>query len=262
MPRSLLEKEATVSEFDDRVPAMNRRQFLGSLIALGASVALPVPVAHATDDQINEAWTRLQGAPWHFEVNEFGTIVDPSIAEPQVRRDVFRVSTDWIDAPHELIREVDGCIPLCERFRELTAQAVEDIQDRLYNEALDDRIRRRLERLEAVLGDEDDGWRAWVRREGKRDLPRLLKAVEDWLDEPIEWGEIDWFPYDWGGQGNALAFFESLDGETLDALGVEIVMGEHPGSTYYAAELPGSIEEANAVAERLGLPFRFRREGG
>jgi hypothetical protein len=247
-----------MSDFNDRMPAMNRRQFLGSLIALGASVALPAPVAQATDEQINEAWARLQQAPWYFEVSEFGTIVDPSIAEPQVRRDVFRVSTDWIATPQGLIREVDRCIPLCVRFQELTAQAVEDIQDRLYNEELDERTLRRLERLEVVLGDEDDGWQAWVRREGKRDLPRLVKAVEDWLDEPIEWGEIDWFPYDWGDQGHALGFFEALDGETLDALGVEIVMGACPGSTYYAAELPGSIEAANAVAERLGLPFRFR----
>lgn len=247
-----------MSDVDDRVPAMNRRQFLGSLLALGASVTLPVPVAQATDEQINDAWARLQQTPWPFEVSEFGTIVDPAFAEPQIRREVFRVSTDWIDTPQELIREVDGCFPLCSRFQALAAQAVEDIQDRLYNEELDDRTRSRLERLESVFSDEDDGWRAWIRREGKQDLPRLLKAVEDWLDESIEWGEIDWFPYDWGGQGHALTFFESLDSETLDALGVEIVMGEHPGSTYYAAELPGSIEEANVAAEGLGLPFRFR----
>ncbi len=247
-----------MSDFDDRLPSVNRRQFLGNLIALGASVALPVPIAQATDEQVSEVWTRLQQAPWYFEVSEFGTIVDPSFAEPQVRRDVFRVSTDWIATPQELILEVDGCIPLCVRFQELAVQAVEDIRDRLYNEELDDRTLSRLERLEAVFSDEHDGWRAWVRREGRRDLPKLLKAVEDWLDEPIEWDESDWFPYGWGDQGHALSFFEALDGETLDALGVEIVMGEHPGSTYYAAELPGSIEEANAAAEGLGLPFRFR----
>ncbi len=46
--------------------------------------------------------------------------------------------------------------------------------------------------------------------------------------------------------------------ELLDALGVLIVEGEHPGSSYYAAELRNDIEEANGVAQSLGLPFRFK----
>ena len=37
-----------------------------------------------------------------------------------------------------------------------------------------------------------------------------------------------------------------------------MVEGEHPGSTYYAAELRKPVHEANATAEDLGLPFRFR----
>ena len=86
-----------------------------------------------------------------------------------------------------------------------------------------------------------------------------MARVEAWLDEPIDWSEADYFPYDWGTHGEALSFFERVDDETLDALGVEIVMGDRPGSSYYAAELPGSIEATNATAHRLGLPFRFRR---
>ena len=219
--------------------------------------------ASAVDQSGALAEASLQAAsekPWYFDVYEYGTIVDPAYADPKVRREVFILSTIWIDTPQELIQEVERCYPLCARFQELTAQAFEEIQDRLYSEELDDRTRRRLERLEAVFADEDDGWKAWVRYEGKRDLPRLLEVVEDWLDEPIHWNESNWFPYGWGGQGHALSFFEALDNETLDALDIDIVLGDHPGSTYYAAELPGSIEEANAVAERLGLPFRFRRK--
>jgi hypothetical protein len=40
-------------------------------------------------------------------------------------------------------------------------------------------------------------------------------------------------------------------------LGVDIVEGEHPGSTYYAAELRGNIDEANRAAEAAGIPVRF-----
>jgi hypothetical protein len=49
-----------------------------------------------------------------------------------------------------------------------------------------------------------------------------------------------------------------MDGKMLDALGVVIIEGDHPGSTYFAAELRGEMKVANAVAEREGLPFRFR----
>jgi hypothetical protein len=55
-----------------------------------------------------------------------------------------------------------------------------------------------------------------------------------------------------------MSFFQDMDGEMLDALGVVIVEGDHPGSTYFAAELRGEMNVANAVAEREGLPFPFR----
>jgi hypothetical protein len=36
-----------------------------------------------------------------------------------------------------------------------------------------------------------------------------------------------------------------------------VIDGEHPGSTYYAAELRVDIEEANRAAEAAGMPVRF-----
>ena len=50
----------------------------------------------------------------------------------------------------------------------------------------------------------------------------------------------------------------TLDDKTLDALGVEIIEGEHPGSSYYAAELRQDVDYANQVAREMGLEFRFR----
>lgn len=58
--------------------------------------------------------------------------------------------------------------------------------------------------------------------------------------------------------GAAKVFFDSLDFDTLDALGIKIVEGEYPGSTYYAAELLRDVEEANVAASEMGLPVRFR----
>jgi len=41
-------------------------------------------------------------------------------------------------------------------------------------------------------------------------------------------------------------------------LGVDIIEGEHPGSSYYAAELRQDVDYANQVAKEMGLGFRFR----
>jgi hypothetical protein len=48
-----------------------------------------------------------------------------------------------------------------------------------------------------------------------------------------------------------------MDANSVDLLGVDIVEGEHPGSTYYAAELRGDIDVANRAAEAAGLRVRF-----
>jgi hypothetical protein len=34
----------------------------------------------------------------------------------------------------------------------------------------------------------------------------------------------------------------------------------NPGSTYYAAELEKTVEEANEIAQKLELLYRFREE--
>jgi len=55
---------------------INRRQLLTALAGLGAAAVLP---ENATAAQIDEAWTRLVTSPWHFDVDECGTIVEPDV---------------------------------------------------------------------------------------------------------------------------------------------------------------------------------------
>ncbi len=56
----------------------------------------------------------------------------------------------------------------------------------------------------------------------------------------------------------AKKYFERLDYKTLDGIGVQIVEGEHPGSSYYAAVLRQDIDYVSQVARGLGLEFSFR----
>jgi hypothetical protein len=58
-------------------------------------------------------------------------------------------------------------------------------------------------------------------------------------------------------QGAAFEFFEDMDENLLNGLGVEIVYGDRPGSTYYAAELTGDIGNANQAAKKKRSPRKL-----
>jgi hypothetical protein len=245
----------------EKTMKLNRRQFLAGLIAVGATVSLPVALADATPVQVNTAWKQLLKTPWCFDVTEFDTIVDGSVSEPTIRSEVFDVDTSERCTVNSLISEIEDCYPLTSYFQQLALNELSDVQDLLEDDDLDGAERDRLMRLVAALDDDDEGWAEWIRLEGAAGLPRLKKEAQTWLASAIEWGDLQWLPRNTGAQGAALAFFESLPFDALKAIGVVIIEGDHPGSTYYAAELSSSIEQANAKVAELGLPFRFKKEG-
>ena len=79
--------------------------------------------------------------------------------------------------------------------------------------------------------------------------------MEAWLDDPAGAEAAEQF----SGVALAKKYFERLDYQTLDGLGVQIVEGGHPGSSYYAAVLRQDVDYVNQVARSLGLTFRFRQ---
>ena len=96
--------------------------------------------------------------------------------------------------------------------------------------------------------------------------PRVFKVEGRKLfdpDVPVpadanEWGADDSDEAD-TPTSVALRYFNNLDVDLVQELGIEIIEGEHPGSSYYAAELAGSITKANAAARKHGLDIRFER---
>lgn len=211
---------------------INRRRFLGALAGLGAALALPVEPDKATYAQIDKAWEALEATPYVFAVENYGTIAEPT-DKPKVRRDVYDIDTADINTIDDLIYEV-----------------------RLYDE-----LRSHFQGL-APEEDEnagDEAWVNWLKNEPATALSILLDELETWLDSEVDWMQMEYWPTGWGGQGKAMAFFEQLGRDVLNAIGVVIVEGEHPGSTYFAAELYADIAQANAATAQLGLPFRFHR---
>jgi len=206
----------------------------------------------------------LPGPLFFYEVSKYGTISDPGVLGPKLRSDVFQnVSPGLIRSADDLVSEVDGCNPLASHFSILAADHLSSIEDKLDadDHALGFIERRRLAFLAAALqGDPDTGWRDWIAHEGDPGLAGFKEIIQDWLDEDVDWNEAESFDSGWSGQSAALESFSSLNAKVLDALGVVIIEGEHPGSSYYAAELRGEIAHANQAAQTLGLAFRFRAE--
>lgn len=238
---------------------IDRRRFLAGLLSLGAAVALPRPIEAATPVEIDEAWEKLARHPWTFKVGD-RTIVDEAFEEPKLWGDAFDgMSAEWVDES-----EIEACPPLLSHLQSHADDRFDDLQEtleRLSSEAAawpKDRKKvarlAELRKISTQLESDDDRWKAWIALEGRSALEAV---VQEWLDSPLDWSQSEWFPDEASAQGLAYKYFLQMDGEILDALGVVIVEGDHPGSTYFAAELRQPLDEANEAAAKLGLPFRF-----
>ena len=241
---------------------INRRSFLQALIAAGASYALP---AKATNAQVDRIWAEAQANPWMFEVNDHGTLVDADVTEPEIWSDLFDISTRDFKDPKGIIWEVQGCQPLISYLDRQLDHEIESLEEDLDLDPPEDpkklkALQKKIADLKEIRDEYEEPWQDWVELEGKDGIAKFKELIDDWLGDSVDWMQSEWFPARSGPQGVALGFFQDQAYELLDALGVVIVEGEHPGSSYYAAELRQDIGQANEAAEALGLPFRFKKE--
>lgn len=242
---------------------IDRRSFLQALIAAGASFALP---AKATKTQIDQVWAEAQANPWFFEVNEHGTLIEEGVKEPEIWADIFDylAGADFND-PETTIQELKRCYPLSVYLDAQLDKKIESLEEDLDSDPPASKkalsaLQEKIDALKSFREEYEEPWQEWIELEGKEGLAKFKELVDDWLTDPIDWMQSEWIPVRSGAQGAAFGFFEDQPYELLQELGVVIVDGEHPGSSYVAAELRANIDDANVAAERLGLPFRFKRE--
>jgi hypothetical protein len=238
--------------------SLNRRQFLAGLVVLGSPIALSVPVNRASPAEIDAAWKRLLEEPRIFEVDEYGTIRDPGCPEPETWRQLYPdVQTVSMATADDMAQEVDRCIPLAWHLDRLAIERRAGIAQQLSaSSTMTKRERRRLQRL--LDAGEAQAWHSWISAASDDELAQLRQEIDRWLDQDIDWSMSEWFPYDYGSIGAAKQFFDHFPFSVHEELGVVIVEGDHPCSTYFAAELSVDIDDGNARAEALGMPIRFR----
>ena len=210
---------------------MNRREFLQSLAAIGAALAVPASaIATAPEPVIDQAWAALLKDPMVFYVNELGMLSSRTGIEGV---DVYVTRgelLEYAEPPHqpealiEYIRDLGGL----ERHIE-------------YHHSAHD-----PERF--------DNWTDYVRH---GDTEAVRQTIVDWLNEDPS--DNDYTTANlWGRTGRADAMYWFF-GRAGIAVSLNITFNDYdqPASPYYGAVLLDSIDVANQRAREKGLPICF-----
>lgn len=223
---------------------MDRRTFLKALASFGASIALPLDLATASDAEIDTAWTEAASTWDLFEVSEFRSLSYANFEEPTTRYDAYGFS-DASDVDGSMFEShYDLYDPIQALYREHLLE-----EDPALDEAtLDERV--------------EDEWLEWCQQASGTDRTNIRWIIDDWLSgapDPCQ----EWESYYKTGnaQGAAYDRFLREDPELMHALGIVVIEGDCPGSSYYAAELHTEVEEANRIAAERGWTIRFVYDG-
>ncbi len=246
---------------------ISRRHFLKLASGIGLGIAIaPLKLEAASANALNRMWQQANQAPLLFDVTEYGTLSVADYPDPKVRRDAFDLPPGWDENPSDLALAVGSCIPLSWLASDLHREAME-----IKYESARDSLQALIGCPGAVMtimansrkswGDSDCPVvvQTWLESLSPNDFDDVVMSVTDWLDAEPNWiTEYEYFDSWADGQRAALNFFRDVDLDGLSGINIEIIEGEHPGSTYYAAELAMAPDEANTIALREGIPLRFR----
>jgi hypothetical protein len=170
----------------------------------------------------------------------------------------FGLKNEDFSTPESILAASTGCQPLwdileCAYFEyrknlQSEADTLKDSQD----PAKQDRhieLNAKLKNLPPQCG---KGLAQWIKQLNEKQFGLLQAKATEWSRRPPGNDEED-------GQEAALNYFRDLDSDICELLGVSIIEGDHPGSSYFAAELDNSIEDANKIAIEHGIQIRFCR---
>ncbi len=191
-----------------------------------------------------------------FEVWKGGTLAEAGFEENTSRRDFYQCRDQW-KGPGELVEAMDECPPLAWQILDAYSDFLREREAEI--ESANPASARKLNaKLDAMPEESENGAREWIARVPPAVFRSVARRMSDWFDQPPDWAsEEDYIDEHLTAHGAALAYFRDMDASLRNDLKILIVEGEHPGSTYYAAELAQSDDEANRVAEAVGLAIRF-----
>jgi len=210
---------------------------------------------------------KVQAPVTDFDVNSSGTLSLSNFTELETRSEFYdSVSGSWSQSPVDLAEAMEECPPLAWAVHSIYSEIREEIQFDFDGTPGQSGIQAKRShalkvRLNAMPEEPEEGAESWLLTLSSSEFEdHVVPALEKWFNSPPDWNwEDDYLPKNSTSQGAALEFFQRMDGNELDVIGVAIVEGEHPGSTYYAAELKINLNIANEAAIKSGIPVRFNR---
>lgn len=202
-----------------------------------------------------------------FDVIGSRTLIMADFFEPQIRSDFYEdVSQWWFESPAHLADAMEECQPLAWAVQSIYTKVRDEIRSDLEKsvhspDVVNERSAALTARLNLMPEEPEDGVNTWLLSLTTSEFQhRIVPDIDAWFDSPPNWNwEDDHLPSGATPQGAALEYFQNMDSEVLDTLGVDIIEGDRPGSTYYAEELAVDIEAANKAAADAGIPVRFKR---
>lgn len=216
---------------------ISRRDFLKILVSSGAWASCPFDVSAATDAEVDGVWGDVCSDPVLFDVED-RTIYAPWGEYPKTYGEVVDICSDYSTR--------EGVLAAFEEHYDLQNHFCHALEDAASEAgSLAEQLTENLEMDDAVT--------AWLQRAPVEELSSLIGR---WLASDLP--DLYEMPLHAGPMGEAYAFFQNQELGTLNGLGISIVEGEHPGSSYYAAELRVPAVSANDAAVLMNLPIRFR----
>jgi len=207
--------------------------------------------------------------PTIFEVGADGLLRVADFVDATTREDFYEDDLfGALSSPTALLEALEACPPLEPVLHTLYCEArdrlLQEIAQAQQSDPLDEEELEELtDRLDAMPDEPGDGLEQWLGDLWGTDFEEwVAPRVQAWMDNPPDWDDEAFHLLDRGtGQAVAYGFFRDMDTDAVDLLGVKVIEGDRPGSTYYAAELHSDIEAANAAAVANRIAVRFVRAG-
>ena len=203
----------------------------------------------------------------HFLVAEGGVISCKEFELPTTRNEYYEfIAYDWHQSVENLLVAMNQCEPLAlkvhalySRNRDELIASLEEESSKLFpDKKLISNLKRRLKHLPE---EPYEGVDHWLSNVDQNDFDkRIAPEIKEWFASEPNWAnESEYVQEQSSSQGAAYLYFRDLEFGTLKRLGVSVIEGEFPGSSYCAAELRGTIDEANTQAHELNLDIVFEK---
>jgi len=204
-----------------------------------------------------------------FHVDEYGTISVADFPEKQTRAEFYDDLVDGCTrSPAALLEAMENCEPLAWAVSTIYAdvrKALEQEHDSIadcseFSVWRATMLEYRLQQMPEDTDETEEACSDWLLGLSRQEFDRhVVTALTAWLNDSPDWlCEPAYLPIEATAQGVAYQFFNKMSSLALKSLGVIIVEGDHPGSTYFAAELVVSTRKANAAARAAALAVRFK----